>query len=133
MASFTPPDEEGLKSEAASLLDYLTRAKFTPEAAKELYTNGPQGDYPLNKTLQCLVETNAIVKVGDFFVAKNIWTLAAYATALTHGDVLVQWLKDRTGASRKHAIPLFEYLDRIGVTARDGNTRKAGAKINEWL
>ena len=136
LASFTPPDEEGLKSEAASLLDYLTRAKFTPEAAKELYTNGPQGDYPLNKTLQYLVETNAIVKVGDFFVAKkHLDRLAKMAaTALTHGDVLaVQWLKDRTGASRKHAIPLFEYLDRIGVTARDGNTRKAGAKINEWL
>jgi selenocysteine-specific elongation factor len=31
--------------------------------------------------------------------------------------------KDRTGISRKYAIPLLEYLDRERVTRREGDER----------
>ncbi len=31
--------------------------------------------------------------------------------------------KDLFGISRKHAIPLLEYLDREGITKRNGNDR----------
>jgi len=36
----------------------------------------------------------------------------------------VAQFKDLTGASRKYAIPLLEYLDRERVTRRVGNIRE---------
>lgn len=40
-------------------------------------------------------------------------------TGLTVGDI-----RDLLGVTRKHALPYCEYLDRIGVTRRDGDLRK---------
>jgi selenocysteine-specific elongation factor len=36
--------------------------------------------------------------------------------------------KALTGLSRKHAIPLLEYLDRSGVTERRGDSRRLAEK-----
>ena len=32
-------------------------------------------------------------------------------------------IRDLLGTTRKYAIPLCEYLDRIGLTAREGDVR----------
>ena len=34
--------------------------------------------------------------------------------------------KNLTGLSRKYAVPLLEYFDRRGVTARTGDNRRPG-------
>ncbi len=41
-------------------------------------------------------------------------------------EVGVGDLKDALGITRKHAIPLLEYLDAVGCTVRKGNARIAG-------
>ena len=41
----------------------------------------------------------------------------------THGEITVPAFKAQHGLSRKHAIPLLEYFDRIGVTRRAGEAR----------
>jgi selenocysteine-specific elongation factor len=38
--------------------------------------------------------------------------------------------KDLTGVSRKYAVPLLEYTDRIGWTQRLGDERRSGAKLS---
>ena len=38
-------------------------------------------------------------------------------------QLTVPAFKERTGISRKYAIPLLEYLDREKVTRRDGDSR----------
>ena len=40
---------------------------------------------------------------------------------MTMGD-----FKDMAGVSRKYAVPLLEYFDRRGITARAGDVRKRG-------
>jgi selenocysteine-specific elongation factor len=35
-------------------------------------------------------------------------------------------LRDLLGTTRKYAVPIGEYLDRIGLTRRDGDTRRLG-------
>ncbi len=35
-------------------------------------------------------------------------------------------LRDLLGTSRKYAVPIGEYLDRIGLTIRDGDLRRLG-------
>jgi selenocysteine-specific elongation factor len=42
-------------------------------------------------------------------------------------------IRDHWQMTRKHAIPLLEYCDHTGVTVRGGDTRVAGATLNEML
>ncbi|MYB31011.1 MAG: hypothetical protein F4Y20_00350 [Acidobacteria bacterium] len=66
------------------------------------------------------------VSPGLYFDAGCIAELrravAERAAADPHIDVA--WFKERFGLSRKHAIPLLEWLDRERVTVRVGNLRK---------
>jgi len=41
----------------------------------------------------------------------------------SHGPLRLSQMKDLWGTTRKYAVPLAEYLDRIGFTQRDGDTR----------
>jgi selenocysteine-specific elongation factor len=38
-------------------------------------------------------------------------------------------LRDLLGTTRKYAVPIGEYLDRIGLTRRDGDVRRLGQEI----
>jgi selenocysteine-specific elongation factor len=44
--------------------------------------------------------------------------LAAGGTGMTVAEI-----RDLLGTTRKYAVPLCEYLDRIGVTRREGDLR----------
>ena len=44
----------------------------------------------------------------------------------THAELTVADFRDITGASRKFAVPLLEYADRVGWTVRGGDARRAG-------
>ena len=49
--------------------------------------------------------------------------------ALAAGEAIdVQWMKRTWGLTRKHAVPLLEWLDAIAVTRRVGDERKAGPR-----
>jgi len=45
------------------------------------------------------------------------------------GTVSVGGFKEMFGFSRKFAVPILEHLDREGYTRREGDARKAGAKL----
>jgi selenocysteine-specific elongation factor len=40
-------------------------------------------------------------------------------------------IRDLLGTTRKYAVPLCEYLDRIGVTRRDGDLRFVAQPANQ--
>ncbi|MGH2719796.1 MAG: SelB C-terminal domain-containing protein, partial [Actinomycetota bacterium] len=44
------------------------------------------------------------------------------------GPFTVAQFRDAVGASRKYVVPLLEYLDRMGVTRRQGDLRVLGPK-----
>ena len=39
------------------------------------------------------------------------------------GGLTVAEIRDLLGTTRKYAVPLCEYLDRVGVTRREGDLR----------
>jgi selenocysteine-specific elongation factor len=45
------------------------------------------------------------------------------AERLAEGGLTVSQIREILGVSRKYAVPLCEYLDRIGFTRRDGDLR----------
>ncbi len=81
------------------------------------------------KFLQMLIDSGDLIKVTDefYFSADVIKKLTADIRkhSVDSGDRLIDVpkFKEIAGISRKYAIPLLEYLDRVHVTARAGDKR----------
>jgi selenocysteine-specific elongation factor len=81
----------------------------------------------LDRVARVLVEEKALLRVGETaLVGRDALERLAERVRATwppgsHLDVGA--FKELTGLSRKHAIPLLEYLDRVRVTRRTGNDR----------
>ncbi|HXW75909.1 MAG TPA: SelB C-terminal domain-containing protein, partial [Candidatus Eremiobacteraceae bacterium] len=75
-----------------------------------------------------LLATGALVLVGDDLYRRSQLAAARERIAQTcarypEGITLAQ-VRDALGTSRRYALPLMEYFDGIGVTARDGDRRR---------
>jgi selenocysteine-specific elongation factor len=81
------------------------------------------------KLLQAFVDAGELVKVSEEFyfagpVVKGlVETLKQYADTTSDRLIDVPKFKDLAGVSRKYAIPLLEYFDRVDVTRRVGDKR----------
>jgi selenocysteine-specific elongation factor len=85
--------------------------------------------------LRILEESGSIVKVapesylhGD--AHRELLRLIRHRLA-GGGTISVGEFKELCGFSRKFAVPLLEYLDSEGFTAREGDVRTAGPRIEE--
>jgi selenocysteine-specific elongation factor len=100
--------------QAGSLEETAAAAGVRNELARKLYT--------------LLVAERRVVRIGDFvFHADSIDNLKSHVRArkAVNPRIDVAVFKEITGGlSRKHAIPLLEYLDRERVTRRVGNERE---------
>ncbi|MCM2315973.1 MAG: selenocysteine-specific translation elongation factor [Thermoanaerobaculia bacterium] len=72
-----------------------------------------------------LVKTGVIIKLADIVLVHKDAVAEARAELAKHkGETIdVGWFKDRFGLSRKIAIPLLEYFDKVGATKRRGDQR----------
>ena len=80
--------------------------------------------------LGLLVEEGRIVEVGDGLhldadVAASIRS-TVHAHLLAYATATMAEIRDLLGTTRKYAVPIGEYLDRVGLTTRDGDLRRAG-------
>ena len=75
--------------------------------------------------LQILLREGKLVKISDELVlhASALAGLRETLRARRGERFAVPAFKEWTGVSRKYAIPLLEYLDRVHVTRRDGDQR----------
>ena len=105
------------------------------EEAMEVVGVLPKQRAHARKLLQLLIDAQLLVRVqGDLFFHQSALEdlkqkLRAYA--LQHEPdrtIDVGAFKDLAGVSRKYAIPLLEYLDRLRITQRQGDRRKILSK-----
>ncbi len=100
--------------QAGSLEETAAAAGIRVELARKLYN--------------LLTAEHRLVRIGDFvFHAESIEDLKARVRAhkAINSRMDVAVFKEMTGGlSRKHAIPLLEYLDRERITRRVGNERE---------
>lgn len=122
---FDPAVQKQLDSAEALFAQKLFRPPKIEEIASVLH----QDAQAVNKTIELLLEQQLIVQVerGLYFHADAIKEAKRRATEYIQADgqgrlesVQFKYLLDTT---RKFAIPLLDYLDKIGVTRRVGNTR----------
>ena len=119
------------QSASDGFLALLAEGGFTPptlgEAAERL---GASRDL-VDDLRRLLLGEGRVVDVSPdlYFDAGRIAELrrAVAERAAANPEIDVAWFKERFGLSRKHAIPLLEWLDRERVTVRVGNLRKIRA------
>ncbi len=80
--------------------------------------------------LTLLREEGRLVEIGrDLYLDADAdaGLRQAIRARLADGSALtVAEIRDLLGITRKHAVPISEYLDRIGMTVRDGDLRRLG-------
>ncbi|HIA28914.1 MAG TPA: selenocysteine-specific translation factor, partial [Candidatus Marinimicrobia bacterium] len=105
----------------------LQKFSTTPPLLSELATELGQSD---KKTLELLHVLKSEGKVTE--ITRNLWYLSNVLMEMEtsvrnflvdHKGMAVTDFKKLTGTTRKHAIPLLEYLDKHDVTFRDGDKR----------
>jgi selenocysteine-specific elongation factor len=117
-------DERKLLSDVESL--FRSRL-FNPPTRQEVIEQTSALHEKLEKALRMLIEQERLIRVEDdlFFHADAVEKARQILVSFISKEgklesVKFKYLLDTT---RKFAIPLLDYLDRIGVTRRVGNTR----------
>jgi selenocysteine-specific elongation factor len=74
--------------------------------------------------IEAAARSGAIVQVapGMVFTPEAVERARGVAVAAADG-ITVSAFREALGTSRKFALPLLAYLDRIGVTRREGDLR----------
>lgn len=87
------------------------------------------------RALALLDGRDAVVRAQGFCFAAS----AAHPVRVAAAKALLEakslpfgWLKDAYGLSRKHAMPLWTWLDRQGVSVRRGDARAPGPGAKRW-
>jgi selenocysteine-specific elongation factor len=107
----------------------LRDAGSTPPLPSEMQSQlglGPR--FPTFVSL--LEERGAVVRVGESLIyhrqALDALEARLRGHLATHDLMSMGDFKDLTGLTRKYAVPLLEYFDRRGLTARVGDNRRPG-------
>jgi selenocysteine-specific elongation factor len=118
-------DEERARSQIEAVFE---KAALTAPASKEVLAGVSVDTGRAQRILQLLLREGVLVKVAEDLIyhqnalARLRESLKAYK--LSRGNrINVPSFKELAGVSRKYAIPLLEYLDRTGVTRREGDER----------
>ncbi len=100
-------------------------AGLKPPYFKEIKGNFPGSTG--EDVLHVLVREGVLIKVKEdmFFHTRVMEELKSDLVAFLrkHGEITTPQFKEMTGVSRKYAIPLIEYIDRLQLTVRIGDVR----------
>lgn len=120
-AGFSPP-QQALRTR---LLDDLRAAGLAPPSVAELAT--AHRSHEVRAVLRLMEARGEVAAIHpDLYVeARSLEAaLVAVRTTLGTGPLQAGAFKTALPVSRKYLIPLLEYLDRIGVTKREGDLRR---------
>lgn len=128
------PTEGALPEHMQQVLDRYEEAGLTAPNLKDVQAACGLSSRQILEIVGVLQRTGRLVKV-----TQEISLSKASHQALVdkvrghlheHGAIDVQALKAMTGLSRKYAVPFLELLDQLGVTRREGDTRRPGPRLN---
>ena len=119
------------------MLERISSGELAPLMSKELAVEVGLKLADAEQLLNLSVEDGLLHRVADgLYVTPQALEAARQKTKAAIdelGPATMAQLRDAWGVTRKHAVPLCEYLDEIGITKRDGDTRTAGPDIDRSL
>jgi selenocysteine-specific elongation factor len=119
-------DEQRVRN---ALEQTLRQAGLRPPEPARLHEATGAAPAVVERVLQLLVRQRVVVRLDGMPFHQDVLTglkdeiSAMKRTPDAPVEISVATFKDRYGVTRKHAIPLLEYLDRERVTRRVGETR----------
>ena len=109
------------------LVSLFSSTGLTPPSVNELLKTLTVSKPDLGNLLELLVKEGSAVKIKDdlYFGSDAVSDLEQNITQFfkDHDELTPGSLKEMTGISRKYAIPLLEYFDRVKLTIRVGDKR----------
>ena len=107
-----------------------------PTAAELAATLG-EPPAPVEKIIKLLVERAVLVRLDERLCIHRDALEAAKQMALRlfaqKRSFSTMEFRDAVGVSRKHAVPLVDYLDKIRFTVRSGHDRTPGVEARKLL
>jgi selenocysteine-specific elongation factor len=139
-ANLVPADAQvALTKRQRKALDEMLRAiddaGLSPPTTKELSQQIDQKPDQVANLLNVCVEDGVLVRVSKdlFFTPAALdagrQTCAQVLKESDAGATMAE-LRDAMHVTRKFAVPLCEFFDKVGVTRRDGDTRSPGPHID---
>jgi selenocysteine-specific elongation factor len=122
--------ERELKAEIART---LSAAGLAPPGPDELAAKAGPRASAIPDLLKLLVDEERLVEISpqlylDYDVAgelrRRVTERLFDGSAITMAE-----LRDMLGTTRRYAVPIGEYLDRIGLTVREGDLRRLGERF----
>ena len=121
--TFDHGQKELLDSVESLFIDRL----FKPPGSEEIVEYTGQSSHKVQEAVRILIEHERLVKVEQnlIFHSRAIEKAEGVLTSFIRKEGRLESVKFKylLGTTRKFAIPLLDYFDRVGVTRRDGNTR----------
>jgi len=106
----------------------LKSARYQPPAPAELAASLGARPDRMQAVFELLVDRGEVRLVArDFFLTAELHEAARAAiveNCTRNGSLDIPSLRDLLGTTRKFAVPIGEYLDRIGLTCREGDARR---------
>ncbi|HLW34861.1 MAG TPA: selenocysteine-specific translation elongation factor [Chthoniobacterales bacterium] len=122
-SSHRPALPRQLQSAAEKIRTALSSKPFDPPSRKELTQNSDQ-----QQALKFLIEQGEIVEISEEIVLLrdgfDQMRTAVSKFISANGPATASQLREELKTSRRVIIPFLEYLDRLGITQRDGDLRK---------
>jgi selenocysteine-specific elongation factor len=113
------PDEEALYQR---IRPWLEEAFFDPPWVRDLARLAGRDETPMRRLLQKLARQGKLYQVVRdlFYLPETVAQLATVVHELENGagETRAAEFRDRTGLSRKRAIQVLEFFDRVGYTRR---------------
>jgi selenocysteine-specific elongation factor len=135
----TPEHEARLNPELAKasrkIMRAVGRAGLSALSKTELVARFPSDETVIMVALRSLISQERVIISGGFcFPARELFALRSEVArhAVLGAEFNVAWLKGEAGVSRKHAIPLWTWLDTCGTTVRRGDLRIAGPMARKY-
>lgn len=110
----------------SKILKLLKDCDQNPPFIKDISGNVKLDTKVCSKALTTLESRGDIIRIGkDFYFEKDVIERlkGCVKTAIENGGGTVADLKDAMSTSRKFAVPILEYFDKIGFTQREGDGR----------
>jgi selenocysteine-specific elongation factor len=131
LPAFAAALDPKMKAEADRIMAYIETAGHNYPTMEELDARFPGS----RKTVNFLRDRKDLtVFAGQYVTTAAIWkSIIGYIEERLERDgrLTVAEFRDRFGNSRKYALPVLEYLDRMGVTRREEDIRVKGGRYDE--
>jgi selenocysteine-specific elongation factor len=111
-------------------------ANYNPPGTTELAEQLKLKESKLREYINILRERDVLVVVSDQYLyhkdlfKKLIESIKEFFQ--NKSEMKVSDLKEISGTTRKHAIPLLTFLDDLGITRREGDVRLPGPKLSDF-